>query len=91
MINNKDTKEIYLLSLIRKENGLIIDEVLLGIYTDLDILRNMTNGYILKNEEELYITKKKLNEKLSNRNINFENEEYMKINKDYWNKNKIIE
>ena len=86
MMNNEDAKEVYLLNLIRKENGLIIDEVLLNIYTDLDALKNAANGYILRNGEELYIEKYKLNEKLENRDIDFENEECMKINENYWNK-----
>ena len=70
---------------MRKENNLIVDEVLLGIYTDLEILKNAASGYILKNGEELLITTKKLNEKLTNRDIDFENEECMKINENYWN------
>ena len=70
---------------MRKENNLIVDEVLLGIYTDLEILKNAASGYILKNGEELLITTKKLNEKLTNRDIDFENEECMKVNENYWN------
>ena len=85
-MDNSDLDEIYLLNLIRKENNLVIDEVLLGIYTDLDELKNAADGYILKNGEELYIATKKLNEKLEDRNIDFENEECMKINKDYLDK-----
>lgn len=50
-----------------------------------DKLIDVANGYILRNGEELYITTKKLNEKLINRNIDFENEECMKINENYWN------
>lgn len=86
-MKNEDTKEIYLLNLIRKENNLIIDEILLGVYTDLEALKNVADGYILKNGEELYIVKRKINERLINRDIDFENEECMKINEDYWNKN----
>ena len=37
-MENNNSNEIYLLNLIRKENNLIVDEVLLGIYTDLDEL-----------------------------------------------------
>ena len=85
MDNSNLDEEIYLLNLIRKENNLVIDEILLGIYTSLDKLKNTVNGYILKNGEELYIEKKKLNEKLINRDIDFENEECMKINENYWN------
>ena len=70
---------------MRKENNLIVDEVLLGIYTDLEILKNAASGYILKNGEELLITTKKLNEKLTNRDIDFENEECMKVNENYFN------
>lgn len=44
------------------------------------------DGYILRNGEELYITTKKLNEKLINRDIDFENEECMKVNENYLNK-----
>ena len=84
-MDNSNLDEIYLLNLIRKENNLVIDEILLGIYTSLDKLKNTVNGYILKNGEELYIEKKKLNEKLINRDIDFENEECMKINENYWN------
>ena len=84
-MNNSNLDEIYLLNLIRKENNLVIDEILLGIYTGLDKLKNTVNGYILKNGEELYIEKKKLNEKLTDRDVDFENEECMKINENYWN------
>lgn len=84
-MENNNSNEIYLLNLIRKENNLIVDEVLLGIYTDLDELKDAASGYILRNGEELYITTKKLNEKLINRDIDFENEECMKINENYWN------
>ncbi len=86
MINNQDAEEIYLLNLVRKENNLIVDEVLLGIYTNLEILKNATNGYALKNGEELYIVKREINKELINRDIDFENEECMKINENYWNK-----
>ena len=86
MDNSNLDEEIYLLNLIRKENNLVIDEVLLGIYTDLDELKNAADGYILKNGEELYITTKKLNEELINRDIDFDTEECMKINKDYLDK-----
>ena len=85
-MENNNSNEVYLLSLIRKENNLIVDEVLLGVYTDLDELKNAANGYILRNGEELYIVTKKLNEKLINRNIDFEKEECMKINENYLNK-----
>lgn len=85
-MDNSNLDEIYLLNLIRKENNLVIDEILLGIYTSLDELKNTVNGYILKNGEELYIEKKKLNEKLTDRDVDFENEECMKINEDYLNK-----
>ena len=85
-MENNNSNEIYLLNLIRKENNLIVDEVLLGIYTDLDELKNAASGYILRNGEELYIATKKLNEKLINRDIDFENEECMKVNENYWNK-----
>lgn len=84
-MENNNSNEVYLLSLVRKENDLIVDEVLLGIYTDLDELKNAASGYILRNGEELYITTKKLNEKLINRDIDFENEECMKVNENYWN------
>ena len=84
-MENNNFNQIYLLSLVGKENNLIVDEVLLGIYTDLDELKNAANGYILRNGEELYIVTKKLNEKLINRNIDFENEECMKVNENYWN------
>ena len=84
-MENNNSNEVYLLNLIRKENNLIVDEVLLGIYTDLDELKNAASGYILRNGEELYITTKKLNEKLTNRDIDFENEECMKVNENYWN------
>lgn len=84
-MENNNLNNVYLLNLIRKENNLIVDEVLLGVYTDLDELKNAANGYILKNGEELYIVTKKLNEKLINRNIDFENEECMKVNENYWN------
>lgn len=70
----------------QKENNLIIDEILLGIYTNLDELKNAADRYILKNGEELYITIKKLNEKLINRDIDFENKECMKVNENYLNK-----
>ena len=84
-MENNNSKEIYLLNLIRKENNLIVDEVLLGIYTDLDELKNAASEYILRNGEELYITTKKLNEKLTNKDVDFENEECMKVNENYWN------
>ena len=84
-MENNNSNEVYLLNLIRKENNLIVDEVLLGIYTDLDELKNAASGYILRNGEELYITIKKLNEKLTNRDIDFEKEECMKVNENYWN------
>lgn len=84
-MENNNLNDVYLLNLIRKENNLIVDEVLLGIYADLDKLKDAINGYILKNGEELYIVIKKLNEKLTNRDIDFENEECMKINENYWN------
>ena len=84
-MENNNSNEVYLLSLVRKENDLIVDEVLLGIYTDLNELKNAASGYILRNGEELYITTKELNEKLEDRNIDFENEECMKVNKNYWN------
>lgn len=84
-MENNNSNEVYLLNLIRKENNLIVDEVLLGIYTDLDELKDAVNGYILKNGEELYIVIKKLDEKLTNRDIDFENEECMKVNENYWN------
>ena len=84
-MENNNLNDVYLLNLVRKENNLVIDEILLGIYTSLDKLKNTVNGYILKNGEELYIEKKKLNEKLINRDIDFENEECMKINENYWN------
>ena len=84
-MENNNFNQIYLLSLVGKENNLIVDEVLLGVYTDLDELKNAANGYILRNGEELYIVTKKLNEKLINRNIDFENEECMKVNENYWN------
>ena len=85
-MENNNLNDVYLLNLIRKENNLIVDEVLLGVYTDLDELKNAASGYILRNGEELYIEKKELNEKLINRNIDFENEECMKVNENYWNK-----
>ncbi len=85
-MKNNNFNQIYLLNLVRKENDLIVDEVLLGIYTDLDELKDAADGYILRNGEELYIITKKLNEKLINRDIDFENEECMKINKDYLDK-----
>lgn len=84
-MENNNSNEVYLLSLVRKENNLIVDEVLLDIYTDLDELKDAASGYILRNGEELYITTKKINEKLTNRDIDFENEECMKINENYWN------
>ena len=84
-MENNNFNRIYLLNLVRKENDLIVDEVLLGIYTDLDELKDAASGYILKNGEELYIATKKLNEKLTNRDIDFENEECMKVNENYWN------
>ena len=84
-MDNSNLDEIYLLNLIRKENNLVIDEILLGIYTSLDKLKNTVNEYILKNGEELYIEKKKLNEKLTDRDVDFENEECMKVNENYWN------
>ena len=85
-MENINLNGVYLLNLIRKENNLIVDEVLLGVYTDLDELKNATNGYILRNGEELYIVTKKLNEELINRDIDFDTEECMKINKDYLDK-----
>ena len=85
-MENNNSNEVYLLNLIRKENNLIVDEVLLGIYTDLDELKDAASGYILKNGEELHIVTKKLNEKLINRDIDFEKEECMKINENYLNK-----
>lgn len=84
-MENNNLNDVYLLNLVRKENDLIVDEVLLGIYTDLDELKNAASGYILRNGEELYIITKKLNEKLINRDIDFENEECMKVNENYWN------
>lgn len=84
-MENNNSNDVYLLNLVRKENNLIVDEVLLGIYTDLDELKDAVNGYILKNGEELYIVIKKLDEKLTNRDIDFENEECMKVNENYWN------
>ena len=84
-MENNNSNEVYLLILVKKENNLIVDEVLLGIYTDLDELKDAASGYILRNGEELYITTKKINEKLINRDIDFENEECMKINENYWN------
>lgn len=84
-MENNNSNEVYLLILVKKENNLIVDEVLLGIYTDLDELKNVASGYILRNGEELLITTKKLNEKLTNRDIDFENEECMKVNENYWN------
>lgn len=84
-MDNNNLNEVYLLSLVRKENNLIVDEVLLGVYTDLDELKNAANEYILRNGEELYIVTKKLNEKLINRDIDFEKEECMKVNENYWN------
>lgn len=83
-MENNNFNQIYLLNLVRKENDLIVDEVLLGIYTDLDKLKNAASEYILRNGEELYIATKKLNEKLTNRDIDFENEECMKVNENYW-------
>ena len=85
-MKNINLDEVYLLNLIRKENNLIVDEVLLGVYTDLDELKNAASGYILRNGEELYIEKKELNEKLEDRNIDFENEECMKVNENYLDK-----
>ena len=85
-MENNNLNDVYLLNLIRKENNLIVDEVLLGVYTDLDELKNAANGYILRNGEELYIVTKKLNEKLINRNIDFENEECIKVSENYCNK-----
>ena len=85
-MENNNLNKVLLLNLTRKEDNLIIDEILLGIYTNLDELKNAADGYVLKNGEELYITIKKLNEKLTNRNIDFEHEECMKINKDYLDK-----
>jgi len=79
----ENSKEAFILKYIRKENGIIIDSLILGIYTNLDELKNATDGYILKNGEELYIEKEELNKKLINRDINFKNEECMKINKNY--------
>ena len=84
-MENNNLNDVYLLNLTRKENNLIVDEILLGIYTDLNELKNAASGYILRNGEELYIEKKELNEKLINRNIDFENEECMKVNENYWN------
>ena len=84
-MKNSNSNEVYLLILVKKENNLIVDEVLLGIYTDLDELKDAASGYILKNGEELYITTKKINEKLTNRDIDFENEECIKVNENYWN------
>lgn len=84
-MENNNLNDVYLLNLIRKENNLIVDKVLLGIYTDLGELKDAASGYILKNGEELYIATKKLNEKLTNRDIDFENEECMKVNENYWN------
>ena len=84
-MENNNSNEVYLLRLVRKENNLIVDEVLLGIYTDLDELKDAANGYILRNGEELYIEKEEVNKKLINRDIDFENEECMKVNKNYWN------
>ena len=85
-MENNNLNDVYLLNLIRKENNLIVDEVLLSIYANLDELKDAASGYILKNGEELYIATKKLNEKLTNRDIDFENEECMKVNENYWNK-----
>lgn len=84
-MENNNLNDIYLLNLVRKENDLIVDEVLLGIYTDLNELKDAASGYILKNGEELYIEKEEVNKKLINRDIDFENEECMKINENYWN------
>lgn len=84
-MKNSNSNEVYLLILVKKENNLIVDEVLLGIYTDLDELKNAASGYILKNGEELYIEKEEVNKKLINRDIDFENEECMKVNENYWN------
>ena len=84
-MDNNNLNDVYLLNLVRKENDLIVDEILLGIYTDLDELKDAASGYILKNGEELHIVTKKLNEKLINRDIDFENEECMKINENYLN------
>lgn len=50
-----------------------------------DKLIDAVSGYILRNGEELYITTKKLNEKLINRDIDFENEECIKVNENYFN------
>ena len=85
-MENINLDEVYLLNLIRKENNLIVDEVLLGVYTDLDELKNAASGYILRNGEELYIEKEEVNKKLINRDIDFENEECMKINENYLDK-----
>lgn len=84
-MENNNSNDVYLLNLVRKENNLIVDEILLGVYTDLDELKNAASGYILRNGEELYIITKKLNEKLINRDIDFENEECMKVSENYWN------
>ena len=84
-MENNNSNEVYLLRLVRKENNLIVDEVLLGIYTDLDELKDAANGYILRNGEELYIEKEEVNKKLINRDIDFENEECMKVSENYWN------
>lgn len=84
-MENNNLNDVYLLNLIRKENDLIVDEVLLGIYTDLDELKDVANGYILRNGEELYIEKEKVNKKLTNRDIDFENEECIKVNENYFN------
>ena len=84
-MKNSNSNEVYLLILVKKENNLIVDEVLLGIYTDLDELKNAASGYILKNGEELYIEKEEVNKKLINRDIDFENEECIKVNENYWN------
>ena len=82
----ENSKEAFILKYIRKENGIIIDSLILGIYNNLDELKNATDGYILKNGEELYIENEELNKKLINRDIDFENEECMKINKNYLDK-----
>ena len=84
-MENNNSNDVYLLNLVRKENNLIVDEILLGVYTDLDELKNAASGYILRNGEELYIITKKLNEKLINRDIDVEKEECMKVNENYWN------
>ena len=55
----ENSKEAFILKYIRKENGIIIDSLILGIYTNLDELKNAASGYISRNGEELYITTKK--------------------------------